>query len=132
MADAMRPGGHVGSSPHTSDVPMASYMMEAGPGTPAVFGPDPGDSFHPHLTPLTLRADAELRALLQALPTRADMESLASRLETSKDIEAVRTDINSLTEQMGVGEATVLALKQRLRRVEDAQAVQATSLLTQK
>lgn len=32
---------------------------------------------------------------------------------------------------MGEGEATVTALEQRLRRVEDAQAVQATSILTQ-
>lgn len=70
-----------------------------------------------HTTPLTLHADAELRALLQALLTRADFESLASRLEAShrRDIAVVRTDITALTERMETEEATVTDLAKHLK-----------------
>lgn len=107
--------------------------MEGDRGIPAVFGPESQDLTYPHSTPLTLRADAELRALLQALPTRANMESLANRLETShrQDIAAVRSDITMLTERMGAGVAKVSVQEWRLQRVEEAQAAQVTSILSQ-
>lgn len=90
------------------------------------------DTQDSHNTPLTLHADEELRALLRAIPTRADFESLASRLEAShrRDIAAVRTDITALSERMGAGEATVTELTQRLKQVEDTQTNQTKVLLT--
>lgn len=134
MADTTRHSGHVSSvlrDPLTS--PMALHTLEGEFGTPTVFCPDSQDAIHPHLTPLTLRADAELRMLLQALTTRADIESLVGRLEAShrKEIVAVCMDITALTERMGAGEVTVTALERRLRKVEDAQTSQAVSMLTQ-
>lgn len=45
---------------------MSSHTLEGDFDTLAVVRPDPQDTMHPHLTPLTLRADAELKALMQA------------------------------------------------------------------
>lgn len=132
MADTMRPGGHVSSMPRNSQIPpMASLSMEGDLGTPAVFRFDSQDSAHPHLTHLTLRADTELRVLLHALQTRADIDD--SRLEAShrRDIASVCTDITSLTERMGTGKAMVTALEKRLKQVKDTQAIQAASVLAQ-
>lgn len=119
---------------HDSPPPsLTPCTLDSDLATPAVFRCDSQTSPLLHLTSLTLHADAELRALLWALPTRADFEYLASRLEAShrRNIAAVCSDITALTERMGAGEATVTELERRLKTVEDTQATQAVSMLTQ-
>lgn len=64
---------HVTSQSQDSSTSLADSVASE-----AVFHSDSQDSLH---QPLTLRAGAELRALLQALPTRTDIEALIGRLE---------------------------------------------------
>lgn len=48
-----------------------------------------------HSSPLTLRADAELRSLLSTLPSKADLKEMVRRIEEShrKDILSVRAEV---------------------------------------
>lgn len=97
--------------------------------TPAMFQPDTQEPMDP---PLTLRTDVELRALL-LLPTRADIEALVNKLEAShrKELTALRKDMKSLTERMGSGESSVVAIEQQLSAVEATQTAQTTAILNQ-
>lgn len=124
----------VSTSQHCSLTPsMAPCTSDRDISTPLLLRDVIQDTQDSHNTPLTLHADEELRALLRAIPTRADFESLASRLEAShrRDVAAVRTDITALSERMGAGEATVTELTQRLKQVEDTQTNQTKVLLTE-
>lgn len=134
MAAATRTNEPVSTPQHYSLTPsMAPSSSNKEMTIPSLFREDLQDTQGPHTTPLTLHADEELRALLRALPTRADFESLASRLEAAhrKDIAAVRTDINSLSDRMNAGETTVTDLALRVKQIEDTQATQTKLVLTQ-
>lgn len=73
----------------------------------------------PH-KPLTLRVDAELRALLQALPIRADIEAIVSRLEAShsQEIAVLRQEVQTLSDRMDSGESSVATLERRISAVD--------------
>lgn len=66
------------------------------------------------------RLDEELRSLLQALPTRADIEALTTCIEEahSRDIQEVRVEIQSLTGRVEAGEASVSSLETRVLALE--------------
>lgn len=57
--------------------------------------------------PLALRADAEIRSLLMALPTKADFELLADRIkETHRwDWQAVREEVQAVSTHLSAREA---------------------------
>lgn len=113
--------------------PSSSFAPEVDFNTPAVFSSNPQESQHPHLTPLTPRADAELRVLLQALPTRSDIETLVGRLEAThrKEITAVWQEVRTLTEWMGAEESSVTTLERHMTAMEALQLSQAATVLTQ-
>lgn len=77
-------------------------VLQAGFDTPAVFRSDPQGSQN---LPLTLRADAELRVLLQALPTRSDIEALIGKFEASncKELMVVKKSVKVLSDWMESG-----------------------------
>lgn len=68
-------------------------------------------------------ADAELWALLKALPTKADIESLIGHIESQhrKEMKAVRGEIKSLTTRLSVGETSVAELERRVSDLEHLQ-----------
>lgn len=111
MADATMPGPHNEWQPQD---PTTSLPLSVAPDmdftTPAVFRPDSQKHAQSPHTPL--RADVKLRALLQALPTRSDIEAIVSRLEAThrKEIEVVRQEVQTLSDRMGSGESSVAAL----------------------
>lgn len=132
MADATRTGPHDARQPQTTPARTPTPATQNLDNTvPAIFHTDSQESIS-H-APLTLRADAELRALLQALPTRADIEAILNRLEEShkQEIAAVRHDVQTLSERMDSGETSVATIEQRLAAVEAAQTAQASSILSQ-
>lgn len=65
---------------------MLSVASNTYSAIPDILHPDLQSSQH---QPLTLRADAELWALLQALPTRSDIKALISKLEATHHRELV-------------------------------------------
>lgn len=126
MADMNPPSHEVQLPRDPSASPTASAASETYSDTPAVFHSDPQSSQH---QPLTLRADAELRALLQAFTTRSNIETLIGRLEATqrKELATVKKDVKALSNRLGAGEASVSALEQQVLAVETQQASQATS-----
>lgn len=78
-------------------------------------------------TPLTgLRSaggDTELWALLKALPTKTDIESLLSRTETQhhKEIQEVRGELQTLSTRLSAGETSVSDLEHRVADLEHLQ-----------
>lgn len=61
-----------------------------------------------------------LKAMLQALPTRADMESLVKRLEEShrKDLDIVRGEVQQLTDKLDTDELLLARLDERITSLE--------------
>lgn len=107
--------------PHGSRVSSAvSQGSEAYPDIPAAFLSDPRGLPCPTLT---YRADAELRSLLQALPTRADIEALIGRVEEMhrQELRAVKTDVQALTTRLATGESTLSMLEQRMTALKSLQ-----------
>lgn len=72
--------------------PAVSLSPEIYPNTPPAPSTDPQN--FPHLS-LTYRADAELKSILQALPTKADIEALVGHVETAnrKELRAVKQKV---------------------------------------
>lgn len=73
--------------------------------------------------------DGELRALLQALPMKQDIESLIQRVEEAhhRDIQPVRTEIGALTDRVDAGESSISSLEVRMEALEQANIAQAES-----
>lgn len=85
----------------------------------------PGTLSGPPSQLLTLLIDSNLRALLQALPTKADIEALIGRLEEQhrRDFTEVRRDAQALPSRLTTGEASLEGLQQRLTNLEMLQDI---------
>lgn len=107
----MNTGGLSGSA-------MPSTLHGDLPGTPAVFR---WDTMEP--TQNRSHLDEDLRSLLQALPTRVDIEALIVRIEEahSRDITEVRADLHTLTDRVASGESSVSSLENRVQALEQTQ-----------
>lgn len=66
--------------------------------------------------------EREIRAMLEALPTRSDIEALILKLEEThrRDFQEVKADVSSLAERVTSGEASFTALEQRVAGLERA------------
>lgn len=82
----------------------------------------------PH-RPFMLGADAELKAILQALPTRADIEALVGRVEAArkKEIRAVKQEVQALNTHLTAGESSLTTLEKIVTVMESRQDNQSTS-----
>lgn len=107
-----------------SQSPSPTLSLETNPhmGTPAVFRSGSADT--PHGQP---RLEDDLRAMLQALPTRADIESLIQRVEEAhrRDIQEVKTELNTINTRVTTGENLTSALEARVLSLEQARESQA-------
>lgn len=74
--------------------PAISSASETYSDTPAALRSDPPVSSQ---KPPTLRVDAELKFLLQALPTKADIKALIDRLEEThrQELQDIKKDVQS-------------------------------------
>lgn len=72
--------------------------------------------------PKPILIDQDIRSLLQALPTRSDIEALILKLEEThrRDIQEVRGEISNLTERVSTGESSVSLLSDRVSALEQA------------
>lgn len=75
------------------------------------------------LTPPPLEVnqlDQDIRSMMQALPTRTDIEALILRLEEThrRDIQEVREDVTNLTDRVASGEAAFSDLTSRVAALE--------------
>lgn len=66
--------------------------------------------------------DPDIRALLQALPTKNDIEAMILRLEEThrRDIQEVRGEVSSLADRVSSGETAVSSLEERVSALEQA------------
>lgn len=69
------------------------------------------------------RLKEDLRAMLQALPTRSDIEA------HSRDMLEVKAEMHSLTDRMDTGEASISSLEHRMLALERSQASHATTAM---
>lgn len=80
----------------------------------------------------------DLRAILQALPTRADIEALPSKSDIeslilrveeahARDLQEIRAEIQVISDRVDSGEGTISALTQRVSPLERCQEAQATT-----
>lgn len=97
--------------------PAGSSSSEIYPTIPPAFLSDPRNSLH---LPLTYRADAELKSILQALPMKADIEDLIGRVEAThrKEHCAVKQDVQPLTTRLMAGETSLYMIDQRVTALE--------------
>lgn len=74
----------------------------------------------------TFGADEELKAILRALPTRADIEALVGRVEAAhkKEIHEVKQDVKTLSARLTSGESSLESLEQRVSYLETQQKTQ--------
>lgn len=103
-----------GLNPHTQPAsPAGSQRPEIYPSIPPALSTDPRTSLQ---LPLMYRADEELRAILQALPTKADIEDLVGCVETThrKEICTVKQEVQSLS----VGETSLSMLDRKVATIE--------------
>lgn len=70
--------------------------------------------------------DADLRTLLQAFLTRADLEAMVTRLEEvhRRDLKGVRAEVQHLTDRLKQDEASRAALEERITQLEQVQTLQ--------
>lgn len=82
--------------------PTGPLSLEIYPNTPPPLLMDLRNS--PHL-PLTYRADVELKSILQALPTKADIEALIGCVEAThrKELRAIKQEVHTLTTRLTAG-----------------------------
>lgn len=80
----------------------------------------------------------DLRAILQALPTKADFEALPSKtdIETliqrveeahARDIQEIREEMQTISERVDAGESSISALTQRVKDLEQSRETQAAT-----
>lgn len=79
------------------------------------------------------RLEDDLRAMLQALPTRADIEALIFCIEEAhgRDMQEVRNDLQSLTDRVSTRETSVSSLENwvaALERSEDTHSAAALEM----
>lgn len=76
--------------------------------------------------------EQDIRGLLQALPTRSDIEALILRLEEThrRDIQEVRGEVSTLTERVTSGEASVTSLTDRVAALEQVRDQQRDAAIT--
>lgn len=110
---------------------MDTLLPDTCTGIPSVLRSDYGEpSQPPSQQP---RVDAELRSLLQALPTKADIVVLIATVEAAhrKEMNAVKADVGALTARVETGEASLAALERRMSAVEEIQDAHAEALQDQ-
>lgn len=75
--------------------------------------------------------DQDIRNLVQALPTRADIETLILRLEEThrRNMQEVRGEVSTLAVRVTTGEASVSALEGRVSALEQARDQQRESAI---
>lgn len=68
------------------------------------------------------RLDDDLHAMLQALPTRADIEALIQRVEEahSRDMQEIKSELHTITQRVSTGENLSSALESRVLTLEQA------------
>lgn len=72
--------------------------------------------------------EMDLRALMQALPTRADLEAMMARLEEVHrgDLKVVQTEVEQLTARLTTEESSLASLENRVAHLEEVQSVHAS------
>lgn len=86
----------------------------------------------PSAYPPTLQVDAELQALLHALPTKVDIESLIGRLEKQhrKDLIEVKRDMQSLSTRLTSEESSLASLETHVASLESLQEAHVDAAVT--
>lgn len=76
--------------------------------------------------------DSYLRTLIQALPTKDDIEELFHRLEELQQqaLQAVHTEVHQIVEWVFTRESSIIALEARISQLEAVQTLQMTHVST--
>lgn len=100
--------------------PTPSTELDSITETPAAFRPDVAEPSHSFSSGCT---DEDICAMLQAIPTKSDIEALILRIEKahSCDMQEVKAEVYSLSERMDSGEALLSTLEHRVTVLERSQ-----------
>lgn len=73
----------------------------------------------------------DLRAILQALPTKSNIEALILRIEEahSRDIQEVKAELHTLSDRVDSREASISSLTHRVSALELSQVSQAATAI---
>lgn len=99
--------------------------------TPPDFHPDPGGPSQP--SSLLYRTDTELRFLLQALPTKADIVAFIGTVETAhrKELKEVKSELKGLSSRLAKCETSLSTLDHRVTALEELQETHVEALIDQ-
>lgn len=102
-----------------------SHTSQPLKGLPSLLLPLPGSPGGSEASAGSSQMDVDIRSLLRALPTKADMEALMSRLEEQhrRDFHELRTEVHTLDDRVGKGEMEMSALELLVSQLEKSQAV---------
>lgn len=80
---------------------------------------------HPLEVPAPGLGDMDLRVLLQALPTRVDIEKMITRLEEAhgRELKVVQTEVQRLADKLAMEGTTLASLENRVK-LEQVQILQ--------
>lgn len=126
-------GEHTGRqiSQNSPSTEMEALLADTYTGFPTDLRSDYGEPSQPLLQSPGMAA--ELRLLLQALPTKADIAALIDKVETAhrKELSVMKADVQALTTRVEMGESSLAALERRVSAVEGIQDTQAEALQDQ-
>lgn len=128
MADTCGEQERVHDSPNS---PAVSSRSDPCLGIPSAFTTDTESP--PHSSSQPCRVDAELRSLLQELPTKADIEALIGKVEAvhRKELKAVKADVQAFSTRLPSGEAKLSTLDHRMTAIEALQNSHNEALVSQ-
>lgn len=119
--------------PQAQQVELAGVTSPESSRSPILYPGSPAtSSAHPWSEgplPPSYRTDPELMAILQALPTKTDIESLVGRVEAAhrKGIQAMKQEVQSLSTRLAAGESSLSLFDGRLSALESSFSAQAES-----
>lgn len=95
--------------PTTSMAASRNHVLDSLEGIPSLLAPPPGSPSGSEASAMSLQADADIRTLLRALPTKANMEALMMKMEKQhcRDFHGLRSEVNSLDDRLSKEESEV-------------------------
>lgn len=124
-----------GTRPSSSTGGMASPQQASSQpltGIPALLNPSMGSQMGTSPSARSSGDDSDIRALLKALPTKADMEALPTKADMEalvmrmeeqhrRDLQEIRTEVQVIDDRLTREEASVGSLELRVTQLEKAQ-----------
>lgn len=100
-------------------------------GLPAILDPSRQSPFSPGFSIHSSQDDSDIKALLQALPTKSDIEAMVLPLEEQlcRDYQQICSNVHLLDGRLSKGESAVSALELRITQLEQGHSAHQDQLV---